>query len=144
VLTRAFYARGDTRTPMNVALVMVAFNLSLNLVLIWWLREAGLAWSTSVSAIAQCLVLVLLSRPRLGAAALDREAAGAFLRIALAAAAMGGAVWLLVHWFPARTTWPAQAAALLAACGTGALVYLAAALALRCRELAWLLRKDGP
>ena len=143
VLTRAFYARGDMRTPMRVALTMVGFNLGLNLVLIWWLAEAGLAWSTSISAIAQCLVLLLLSRAKLGTAALDRETAAAWAKTAVAAVAMGGAVWLVVAAFPVGTSWAQQAGALLAACGTGMLVYATAARVLGCRELGWLLRKDA-
>jgi len=66
VLTRGFYAQGDTRTPMRVAMGAVGFNLALNVVLIWWLREAGLALATSVSAMAQTLVLAALLRRRLG------------------------------------------------------------------------------
>jgi putative peptidoglycan lipid II flippase len=62
VLTRAFYAQGDTRTPMKIAVAMVGLNLVLNLTLIWWLREAGLAWSTSISATVQCAVLVVAAR----------------------------------------------------------------------------------
>ncbi|MCC6661367.1 MAG: murein biosynthesis integral membrane protein MurJ [Phycisphaerales bacterium] len=144
VLTRAFYARGDTRTPMRIALVMVGFNLTLNLVLIWWLAEAGLAWSTSVSAAVQCCVLVALSRSGLGAAAVDRETLGAFLRVGLAAALMGVGVWWVQGLIPAPTGWSGRAVSLLAGCAAGTAIYLGAALALRCPELAWLARKDRP
>jgi len=58
VLTRAFYASGDMRSPMRVGILMVLVNLALNLTLIWFWQEAGLAISTSVSA---CLQLVILS-----------------------------------------------------------------------------------
>jgi len=56
-LTRAFYAVGDTRTPMRVTLGMVAVNLALNVTLIWFLAEAGLALSTALCAIAQLALL---------------------------------------------------------------------------------------
>ena len=43
VLVRAFHSLQDTKTPVKVGASMVALNLCLNLTLIWFLREAGLA-----------------------------------------------------------------------------------------------------
>ena len=54
VLTRGFYARGNSVTPVRIAIGVVALNLALNCTLIWTpLREAGLAWSTAVCAMIQ-------------------------------------------------------------------------------------------
>lgn len=94
VLVRAFYARGDTSTPMRVSVAMVAVNLVLNLSLIWSLREAGLAWATSLSAVVQCVVLSLLAARLLDARPFDGKTLAAALRLTLAAVLMG----LLVHW----------------------------------------------
>ena len=41
VMTRAFYAQHDAKTPMRIALVMVALNVTLNLALIWPLGADG-------------------------------------------------------------------------------------------------------
>ncbi len=60
VLTRAFYAMKDSKTPLKVSLVMVAFNLGLNFTLIWPLGAAGLAWATATSAAIQSAVLLVL------------------------------------------------------------------------------------
>ncbi|MBN2477457.1 MAG: murein biosynthesis integral membrane protein MurJ [Pirellulales bacterium] len=60
VVVRGYYALGDTRTPARLALVVVALNLTLNLVLIWPLAEAGLAVATAVSAAVQVVVLMLV------------------------------------------------------------------------------------
>lgn len=62
VVTRAFYARGDTRTPMLVSIAMIVVNLSLTLTLMWWLSEAALGWASSISAAVQLAVLSLLAR----------------------------------------------------------------------------------
>lgn len=62
LFARVFYARGDTRTPMRVSIAMVLTNVTLNCVLIWYLREAGLAWSTSLCAMLQCVLLFWLAR----------------------------------------------------------------------------------
>ncbi|MEO1008732.1 MAG: murein biosynthesis integral membrane protein MurJ [Planctomycetota bacterium] len=66
VLTRGFYALGDTRTPALVAVGVLLANLALNLSLIWVLREAGLAWATAIAAVLQAVVLAVLLRRRHG------------------------------------------------------------------------------
>jgi putative peptidoglycan lipid II flippase len=50
VLTPGFHARGDTRTPMRVALVAIAINLVGNLVLSIPFRHVGIALATALSA----------------------------------------------------------------------------------------------
>jgi putative peptidoglycan lipid II flippase len=50
VLTPGFHARGDTRTPMRIALVAIAANLIGNLTLIWWFQHVGIALATALSA----------------------------------------------------------------------------------------------
>ena len=50
VLTPGFYARSDTKTPVRIALVAMAVNLILNLILIWPMAHVGLALSTAISA----------------------------------------------------------------------------------------------
>ena len=47
VLVPGFHARGDTRTPVRIALVAMLANLVGNLVLIWPLQHVGLALSTA-------------------------------------------------------------------------------------------------
>ena len=66
ILVRVFYAMDDAITPMKISAAMVLLNITLNLSLIWLMREGGIAASTSISAAVQCLVLLLLLRRRLG------------------------------------------------------------------------------
>jgi putative peptidoglycan lipid II flippase len=66
-MTRAFYALGDSRTPTRVSLSMVALNFLLNCTLIWTpLGVAGLAWSTTICAWIQAVVLIRILGRRVG------------------------------------------------------------------------------
>lgn len=144
VLTRAFYASGDTRTPMVVAVRTVGLNIVLNLILIWPLREAGLAWSTAIASVVQVVVLTRLARGRLlGEPLLDAQTASAVRRTVGTSIAMGLAVAAVVFVWPVRTDWTAHAAALASAVVVGAAVYGLLARLMGAHELRWLLaRRD--
>jgi putative peptidoglycan lipid II flippase len=138
VLTRAFYAIGDSMTPVKVAVGVVALNLALNAALIWTpLREAGLAWSTATCAVIQCVILVRVLRRRIGAI-VDDDVRRSWLRTAIVTSFMGACVWL-VSWLAASddVSWSRSAIVLAVLVGTGAATLAAAALALRMTELRW-------
>ncbi|HKQ59841.1 MAG TPA: murein biosynthesis integral membrane protein MurJ [Candidatus Polarisedimenticolaceae bacterium] len=91
VLTRAFYALGDTRTPVRASFVSVALNLVLNLLFVGPLRglglaHLGLALATSLTSIANLLQLGFYLRRRLGPLE-GRRIAATFARVSAAAAA---------------------------------------------------------
>ncbi|MDX2131527.1 MAG: murein biosynthesis integral membrane protein MurJ [Planctomycetota bacterium] len=146
VLTRAFYAQRDTTTPMRLAVRMVALNVTLNLTLIWFLGEAGLAWSTAIAASVQCLALWRLAHTRLGLRPLDAPTRAAFARIAGATAAMTGGVALVLWLLPPADTWAGHALRLTACLVAGIGVYAGAARLARLPELGMLLRRPraGP
>lgn len=144
VLTRAFYARGDTKTPMKLSLAIVGLNFLLNVALIWPLKEAGLAWSTAACAIIQCVVLAVLARRRftpVGDSHLDGATIGAMARVAAASLLMGLAVWGLLAFWPDALSWREKTLRLAAATTTGIAGFVAACLVLRVQELRWLLHR---
>lgn len=120
---------------------MVALNAVLNVSLIWWLREAGLALATATSATAQTALLLLCAARLPGGRPLDasvRRGAGKTLGVA---AAMGAAVGAVLLVLPGATS-PLGRMGVLAACvGIGAMVYLAAARLSGAPELRWLLHR---
>ncbi len=59
-----FYANKDTKTPVILASVMVAVNISLNYVLMQFLGHGGLALSTTITAIINTFTLIILIRKR--------------------------------------------------------------------------------
>jgi putative peptidoglycan lipid II flippase len=94
VLAPAFYAFGDSRTPMYVALFSVVVNATLNSFFTWKLHwgPAGLALSTSVIALTNLALLLIFMRrkiQRLGLAALLRSV----VKVVAASAVMSVAAW---------------------------------------------------
>jgi len=142
VLTRAFYAAGDTVTPMRVSMAMVAINFGANVALIWVLREAGLAAATSATAILQCVILARLAGRRGVADALDASVWGSIRRTCLSTAVMAGVV-VLLRFVPFGEAWWDRLAALAAMTIAGAVAFGATAVALRMEELRWILRPKG-
>ena len=65
VTVRAFYSMQDTLTPVKVGAAMVGLNLILNLTLIWFLREGGLALATAISATVQIIILFAILQKKL-------------------------------------------------------------------------------
>lgn len=90
ILTPAFYALGDSRTPMLVSLTSVLINMGAAYSLTHYtkLGHAGLALSTSLVALFTFLVQFLLLRARLGGI-YGRKLVASLSKIAVAAMAMG-------------------------------------------------------
>jgi putative peptidoglycan lipid II flippase len=71
IFTRAFYAQGDTRTPVRATFVAVAVNLGLNLLFVGplaglGLAHRGLALATSATAVLNLVQLAYRLRSKLG------------------------------------------------------------------------------
>lgn len=148
IFSRVFYAKGNTRTPMNISLAICGVNFLSNVVLIWPLREAGLAWSTSASAVLQALVMAVMIRRKLNFNAVDREVLAAFVRVlgmtAIMSVAVGATRWAL-HLDQVRGLLPGDylhaVVSLAASIGVGGVSYLGATRLLRAPEFRWLLER---
>ena len=57
VLAPAFYAHQNTRTPVRFAMISVAVNMGISLILAWPLQQLGLALETSTAALVNALML---------------------------------------------------------------------------------------
>ncbi|HEV2908785.1 MAG TPA: murein biosynthesis integral membrane protein MurJ [Candidatus Eremiobacteraceae bacterium] len=141
VLTRCFFAMRDSRTPVIVAIGVMAQNIVLSALLVGPYGVNGLAISNSASSLTEALVLFWLLHRRIGPVDEGGDLIGScILRVSIASFAMAGAA-LVVHrvlWHPAGTLFQ-HAATLTAALVTGGVVFLAVGAALRVRELAMLL-----
>ena len=88
ILSRAYFARQDGRTPLVAGALSIAVNLLLCMALTDQLGVAGLAISSSVSSTVYALLL-LLPLQHQGEGILDRAMGWDLLKMLLAALAMG-------------------------------------------------------
>jgi putative peptidoglycan lipid II flippase len=148
LLAPAFYALGDSRTPMMVSLASVAVNgvAAFTLVRVAGFGHAGLALAVSVVSTFSALTLLVLLRPKIGGVQ-GREILAGAAKIATAAAAMGAVCYAVVlgsHTL-VRTPGLARIADIAAGVPAGALSFYTVAASLRVPELtaarATLLRK---
>ena len=138
--TRAFYALGDSTTPVKVSVWMVVLNFALNVTLIWTpLGVGGLALSTAIAAVVQILIMTRIMRRRMGTV-VDREVRSSFTRTVLASAIMAGCVWPASLAFAGQESWAMAVAETLVLTGVGALAFMVASRQLKMPELGWAIR----
>jgi putative peptidoglycan lipid II flippase len=135
VVTRAFYALGDSVTPVKVSVWMVVLNFVLNVVLIWTpLGVGGLALSTAIAATLQIIILQRILARRIGVV-IHAPLRMSWARTAVATLIMGGAVWGVSLALPDTPTWWWSVVRLSVLCAVGAAAYYGAARAMRMPEL---------
>lgn len=137
--TRAFYAQNDTRTPMRIALVMVVINLSLNLILIWKFREAGLAWGTAICAILQTFWLQLSTNRKYRLeSSLEVRSKRPYYLICSGSLFMGLVIWGVSNWWSLPEQWGLQLVRVLSICTIGAAFYTIWSIVWNMQELRWI------
>jgi putative peptidoglycan lipid II flippase len=94
VLSPAFYALGDARTPMLISLGSIAVNYVMNSLLVGPFGHVGLAFSTSTVALINFILLAVFMRRRVGR--LEGSRLGLTLaRIFIASIPMAAVAWLV-------------------------------------------------
>jgi putative peptidoglycan lipid II flippase len=116
VVTQAFFALKDSRTPMYVSMASIAINFCVAWTALHYtsLGHAGLALSTSAVALFNFTALFWILRNRIGGI-YGRHLASSIGRMSVASLAMGVAVSLL-NWL-IETQWGTGRVASLAALG---------------------------
>jgi putative peptidoglycan lipid II flippase len=136
IASPTFYAIGENRTPVKVSVATVIVNAGLNIVLVRFLGFRGLALGTSIAALFNAALLVILLRRRLEGIEGPRVFAS-FLRILMASAMMGvaaaGVDAALSTWMPG-TSLALQVIRLAAAIGVALAVLAGGAHLLRISE----------
>jgi putative peptidoglycan lipid II flippase len=103
VVTPAYYALRDSRTPMIISLVSILVNyIFAGLVTQWTgLGPSGLALSTSAVAIVGFLILYMTLRRRVGGL-YGRNLLRTVWQVTTASLLMGGVVWVIQQWMETR------------------------------------------
>ncbi len=142
MLVRAFHSREDSRTPVRIALAMLALNLVLNIALVLTpLQEAGVALATALTAMLQTVLLARRLHDHVPALAW-RSVASTGGRCVLATLVMAAVVWAVCGLPPLRPWLPdGDLVTLMAAIVAGGGAYFGAAKALGLSEGAVLLRR---
>jgi len=141
VLTRCFFAMRDSRTPVIVAVGVMALNVVGCALLAGPYGVNGLAASNSVSSLSEAFVLFWLLHRRIGPVDEGADLIGScILRVGITSLAMGAASYAIYRllWHDAGTLLQ-HATTLVAAILAGGVVFLAVGTILRVRELALVL-----
>lgn len=64
-MTPIFYANKDTKTPVRIAAFIVLLNITLNYILMQFMGHRGLAFSTSITAAVNYIVLISILKRKL-------------------------------------------------------------------------------
>jgi putative peptidoglycan lipid II flippase len=137
IVTQAFYALHDTRTPVLVATFDLAVFWVLCIALAGPMQHAGVALATAAGFWINFLALLALLRKRLGGMG-GRAILASLFRLVLASLAMGAVVWAVAaRLAPYRMIWilPLRIGWVAAVSALGAVVFLAFAKALRAPEV---------
>jgi len=141
ILSRAFYALHDTRTPVIVGVVAMGLNIGLSLLFsalferVGWLPHGGLALANSAATALESLVLIGLMRRRLNGlngGYIWKGVSIAFLGTALMAGGVIG--WQM--FFGDGSRW----VALFGALGVGLVIYVGLMWVLKMPELLGMFR----
>lgn len=93
VFATGFFARQDTKTPVKIAIISIACNLILNVILMGPFSHVGLAMATSIAAwINASLLLIVLHRRDWFSLTRQIQITGA--KVLISAATMGGGLIL--------------------------------------------------
>jgi putative peptidoglycan lipid II flippase len=147
ILSRGFYAVGDTRTPVTMAVLSMILTLVFSLVLVGPLEHDGLALAFSLAAIVEAYLLYANLGRRFGG--FDNQDIVSFLyKVFVAAILMTEVVALFVFGFAAmdlfgdRSFW-ANLIVVTFASSLGAAAFVATALLLRCEEAQLVVQQLG-
>lgn len=94
IFCRAFYSVRDTKTPMINSIIGMVLNIILNIVLVRYLKTAGLALGTSISAIITTVFLVRSLKNKVEDIGLEKMAIS-FLKISAASLIMALVIYFI-------------------------------------------------
>ena len=136
IVSRAFYALHDTKTPVFVGVVMMSLNVVLSLwfaslfVRIGWMPHGALALANSLATFFEMCVLLFFIRRKISGLE-GRHTLDGLFRALAAGALMSAALWAWLKWTQALPVWLIAIGGVL----VGVLVYMVGLILFRVPEL---------
>jgi putative peptidoglycan lipid II flippase len=136
VLTRAFYARQDTKTPVVIGTIAMGLNVLLSIAFsnlfdrIGWMPHGGLALANSLATALEAAALFIFMRTRLNGIEGGHIARG-FAACALASLGMGTGLFFWIQTAGSLPRWIVT----LGGIAIGGVIYLAGVLILKVPEI---------
>lgn len=103
IILAGFYAAQDTKTPVKIGIFDVFLDFTLNITLMQFMRESGLAFATSIAAIVEFYLLIWFYEKKVSIFP-HAEVWKSFIRISAASLLMGCMCWFLYEALGA--VWP--------------------------------------
>ena len=125
ILAPGFYATQNIRTPVRIGIAVLVLTQLLNLVLVPWLAQAGLALSIGLASLVNAGWLLVGLR-KAGRYAPEAGWWPFALRVVLATAVLGTCLWLISHhfdWLAGRAHPWIRVGAMAASLAGGAALY---------------------
>jgi putative peptidoglycan lipid II flippase len=139
VVSRAFYALHDTRTPVMVGVVAMGLNIGFSFAFaalftrVGWMPHGGLALANSLATALEVITLLILLSRRMGSIN-GQRLASAFRQAGLGVLAMGVSLWVWEHFLPGNSNVVTALGGILA----GVVIYYLIMAGLKVPELAQL------
>lgn len=144
LLDRVYFSLQDTKTPMIIGIISVALNIIFNLILVQFMGHAGLALATSIAITLTTLLMFYRLKMKIGSlGTLSYLKCG--LKAGLASVIMGAVVFSVYYGLD-KTLGLSKLydlVSLLAAVGTGVIVYIVLCYVFDIREVKLIVRKVG-
>lgn len=140
VLTRAFYAQQDTKTPVIIGVIAMGLNVVFSILFsrlfaqVGWMPVGGLALANSLATALEAAALFLFMRKRLNGIEGKSIADGAW-RVGLAGLGMAIGLWMWIQLSAGMDRWIAA----LGGVALGAVIYLAGVVILKVPEVKMLI-----
>ncbi len=139
ILNRTFYAFKNVRTPLKVASISIIVNLFLDWILIKFMDVGGLALSTSLVALCNVVILIVILRKKVGNFG-GRRIFVSFGKIFASTAVMGVTIfflWNYVEKYAYEGLWP-LILFLFLTISTGIGIYVGCTILLRMEEVKFI------
>jgi putative peptidoglycan lipid II flippase len=148
ILARAFYALGDTKTPMKISAFCLVLNLPLSFFLVWQFRQGGLGIANTITSLMNVGLLAFALRRKLKTLEWG-ELKKTLPLLTVATTLAGVAAWFgLRAWemHLGHATFPLKLGAVFVPAGAAGLIYWLTALLCNlpaAREISALLLRRG-